>query len=385
MKLFKAVFNAVFCFAVFAVLLVFGCFYLYNRDIESGAVVVEESNITEPPEQISAAQSAAETEPYQSDESTDDNISEEESSGFTISFTVLGDCILSSNDGDTREDTFIETAKSQSNYYFFEKAKPYYKNSDFVLANCEFVMSDSTLSKSDKDGTAFWFKSPTSFASILRCGGIDLVTLANNHTYDYGEQGYVDTKNALESENITWGDLNNPIYVEKNGITFGIICTNLSTENYDPMVTPVIEEVVENSDVQILYFHGGTEKEYTPEDWLVNLCHKYADMGVDLIVGSHPHVLRPCEEYNGTDIFYSLGNFCYGANRTPENRTIILTETFSFDADGSYIGSDEEIIPFYIYTGETNNWQPAPIEDEDEKAAVYNFMYTGVWEDSKSE
>ncbi len=288
MKLFKAVFNAVFCFAVFAVLLVFGCFYLYNRDIESGAVVVEESNITEPPEQISAAQSAAETEPYQSDESTDDNISEEESSGFTISFTVLGDCILSSNDGDTREGTFIETAKSQSNYYFFEKAKPYYKNSDFVLANCEFVMSDSTLSKSDKDGTAFWFKSPTSFASILRCGGIDLVTLANNHTYDYGEQGYVDTKNALESENITWGDLNNPIYVEKNGITFGIICTNLSTENYDPMVTPVIEEVVENSDVQILYFHGGTEKEYTPEDWLVNLCHKYADMGVDLIVGSHP-------------------------------------------------------------------------------------------------
>ena len=75
-----------------------------------------------------------------------------------------------------------------------------------------------------------------------------------------------------------------------------------------------------------MYFHGGTEKEHVPDDWLVELCHKYADMGVDLIVGSHPHVLRPMEEYNGVDIIYSLGNFCYGGNRLP----VEISKTLAF-------------------------------------------------------
>lgn len=368
MKLFKAVFYS----ALFAALLFCGCFFLYNRDVNAGII---ESNLpnTEPAEQISAAafaQVVPDIEPVMQTEP------EPEEDGFTVSFTFLGDCILSTNVGDNRKDTFIETAKKEPDSYFFDKAKPYYKNSDFVMANCEFVMTNGNPLKTQKDGTAFWFKSPVSFVSILRSAGIDLVTIANNHTYDYGEEGYSDTKAALKSADIAWGDLANPLYVEKNGVVFGIICTNLFSKNYDPMITPVIDEVNKNSDIQIMYFHGGTEKEHTPEDWMVELCHKYADMGVDLIIGSHPHVLRPLEEYNGVDIFYSLGNFCYGANRLPENRTIILTETFCFDENGVYTGSDEEIIPFYVYTGDTNNWQPAPIEDEDEKSAVLSFMYS---------
>ena len=144
---------------------------------------------------------------------------------------------------------------------------------------------------------------------------------------------------------------------------------------YDQLITPVIEEVKENSDIQIMYFHGGTEKEHVPDDWLVELCHKYADMGVDLIVGSHPHVLRPMEEYNGVDIIYSLGNFCYGGNRLPENRTVILTETFTFDENGNYISQDEEFTPFYVYGGDHNYWQPVPISDPVEISKTLAFMY----------
>lgn len=292
-----------------------------------------------------------------------------------IKLTFLGDCILASNSGDCRTDSFAATALKQPSSYFFEKAVPFYSDSDLVMANSEFVMSDNDLSKVYKDGEAFWFKSASTAADILRQGRIDLVTLGNNHTGDYGEQGYEDTKEALDTYGIRWGDLENPVYINKNGITFGILCTKMFSTNYEPLITPVIEEVIENSNYQILFFHGGEENEHQPEEWMVDMCHKYADMGVDLIVGSHPHVLRPMEEYNGTDIFYSLGNFCYGGNRQPENRTVIVNETLTFDEDGNYISQDEEIIPFYVHGGSINNWQPAPVTDEVEKSKTLAFMY----------
>lgn len=294
-----------------------------------------------------------------------------------ITFSFLGDCILASNAGDTREDSFVQYAKEQPASYFFEKAVPYYSESDFVIANSEFVLSDRSLSKVTGDGREFWFKSPASYADILREGQIDIVTIANNHTSDYGDAGYADTKEALEAAGITWGDLDNPIYVKKNGVTFGIICTKLFSRDVEPFLDTVAEKVIENSDIQIMYFHGGEENVHVPEEWLTEACHKYADMGIDLIVGSHPHVLRPMEEYNGVDIIYSLGNFCYGANRTPENRTVILNETFVFDVDGEYIYQEENFIPFYVYGGGHNNWQPVPITDSGEISRTLSFMYGG--------
>ncbi len=353
---------------VFSALLVGGCLMLYNdgSDTENSAIAYAEeygehnciplqNSITELPiTELSGGKLPKST---------------------SISFTFLGDCILSSNAGDTRKDTFLEYAQEKPPTYFFEKALPYYNDSDFVIANSEFVLSDRSLSKSYKEGTAFWFKSPESTADILKSAEIDVVSIANNHTEDYGSSGYEDTKNTLTSAGIKWGDIYNPVYLKKDGITFGIICTKMFNTNYEPIIDPVVQEVKENSDIQILFFHGGTENEHKPEEWLTEMCHRYADMGVDLIVGSHPHVLRPMENYNGTDIIYSLGNFCYGGNRTPENRTVILTETFIFDEDGKYISQEESFTPFYVYEGNQNNWQPSPITNPTESSKALAFMY----------
>ncbi len=292
-----------------------------------------------------------------------------------VTFSFMGDCILASNAGDTREDAFAEYAKQQPPSYFFENAVPLYSESDFVVANSEFVMSDRDLSRTISEGREFWFKAPVSSAQILKEGQIDIVSIANNHTSDYGDEGYADTKAALEDAGIIWGDLDNPVYVKKNGITFGIICTKLFSPDVEPFIDTIAEKVMENSDIQIMYFHGGEENSHVPEEWLVDACHRYADMGIDLIVGSHPHVLRPMEEYNGVDIIYSLGNFCYGGNRTPENRTVMLNESFVFDVDGEYIYQEEEFIPFYVYGGEHNNWQPVPISDPGEISRTIAFMY----------
>lgn len=365
--------KAAVCAALFTAAMVYGCRALYKVDgEEQGDVFAEGSPVTEDTTSVPEENIPDMTEVTLS---ADKEISL--TRGKTVTFSFIGDCLLASNAGDKRTDSFAEYAKEKPSSYFLEKAVPYYCNSDFVMANSEFVLSDRQLPKASKSGTAFWFKSPADNANILKDGQIDIVTIANNHTSDYGNKGYEDTKAALEAAGITWGDLNDPVYVEKDGIKFGIICASLFNVNYDPLITPVIEEVKSESDIQILYFHGGTENEYIPEDWLTELCHKYADMGVDLIIGTHPHVLRPMEEYNGVDIIYSLGNFCYGGNRLPENRTVILTEAFSFDENGFYISQEESFTPFYVYSGSHNNWQPAPITDPREKSKTLAFMYGG--------
>lgn len=365
--------KALLCFIAFSAVLTCGCIWLYDDGSESAGVsgVSAEEIIAQEEYMFEPSESALVTVPIAELET------EKLPDYYTVSFTFLGDCILSSNAGDAREDSFMKYAEKMPPSYFFEKAVPYYSDSDFVLANSEFVLSDNNLAKTAKNGRAFWFKSPASYTDILKAGDIDIVTLANNHTGDYGTKGYEDTKSALDSAGIKWSDIENPVYVKKNGITFGIICTKMFSKDYDPIITPVIEDVTENSDIQILFFHGGTENDHVPDQWLKEMCHKYADMGVDLIVGSHPHVLRPMEEYNGVDIIYSLGNFCYGGNRLPENKTVILTETFTFDEDGNYISQDEEFTPFYVYSGSHNNWQPAPVTDPREISRTLAFMYGG--------
>ena len=97
------------------------------------------------------------------------------------------------------------------------------------------------------------------------------------------------------------------------------------------------------------------------------------DNGADLVIGNHPHVLQPMENYNGVDIVYSMGNFCFGGNRRPENRTIIYQINLVIE-DGKLVSKSSEIIPCYVYTGDSNNYCPKIIEDENIKQKVIDFM-----------
>lgn len=91
--------------------------------------------------------------------------------------------------------------------------------------------------------------------------------------------------------------------------------------------------------------------------------HNLVDHGADLVIGSHPHVLQPMETYNGVNIVYSLGNFIFGGNNYPENRTLIYNQTLTITQDAATGGftvanTDVTLIPCYVYTGESNNYQP---------------------------
>ncbi len=295
-----------------------------------------------------------------------------------IKFSFIGDCTLATQMGQNYEGSFNWYAENYEKDYFFEKTYPYVCTDDFTIANCENVFTDSALKERNKGYTpAFWFRSESENAQIFSEGSIEAVSLANNHTYDYNEQGMTDTVNAIESvEGLEWGGEEKDLIFEKNGVKISVICDTLWGDWDTEKIIKRIENMSLSTDIQIVFFHGGEEAVHKEEYWKIQACHQMADAGADLIIGGHPHVLQPLETYNGTHIVYSIGNFCFGGNRSPENRTIIYQETFTFNKDTKQIESRQEnIIPFYVFTGNMNNFQPSPIKDETQAQKVLDFMY----------
>ena len=298
----------------------------------------------------------------------------EESASFTIDLSIVGDCLLATHKGQTYSGSFSSYAASQPSSYFFEKVLDIFSADDFTLVNLENVLTDRPLAEREKDGdVAYWFKAPAANARILSDNSVEAVSLANNHTGDYGAAGKKDTAAAVEAAGLAYGTNDKTIYLEKNGFVIAVICHGLWSEGQASQVVGRIKEASENSDYQIVFYHGGKEGVHTPEAWKVRASRRLVDAGADLVIGNHPHVLQPMEVYKGVNIVYSLGNFCFGGNRKPENRTVIYQVSLTVE-DGVLSEEHASLIPCYVFTGKTNNWQPAPITDETIKQKVLDFM-----------
>lgn len=300
---------------------------------------------------------------------------EPEDTSFTIDLSIVGDCMLATHKGQYYNGSFSWYAAHEEPYYFFEKVYDIFNADDFTIANLENVLTDRPLAEIEKNADrAFWFKAPTYNVYILRGGSVEAVSLANNHTGDYGKQGFRDTAAAVENAGLDYGTNDRTFYLEKNGFKIAVICHGLWNEAQAGQITKRIAEASECSDYQIVFYHGGKESIHEPEDWKVRATHKLVDAGADLVIGNHPHVLQPTEVYNGVNIVYSLGNFCYGGHTRPENRTVIYKMLLTID-EGKVLSQEVSLIPCYVFTGPRNNWQPAPITDEAERQKVLDFMY----------
>lgn len=295
---------------------------------------------------------------------------------FTIDMSFAGDAMLATYKGQVKEGkSFSWYALNKEPEYFFDGVREVFESDDFTVVNLENVLTDNQLEEVAKDHSpAYWYKAPTKNKEILLAGSIEAVSFANNHTDDYGVQGAKDTVEAMESICMPYGTEDKTIYLEKNGFVVAIICHGLWGEWQADEIVERIEEASEKSDYQIVFYHGGKEKVHEPEEWKRRASRKLVDAGADLVLGNHPHVLQPMEEYNGANIFYSLGNFCYGGSNKPENRTIICKLLLTVSG-GELQWSETSIVPCYVYTGDTNNWQPSVIEDENDKQLVLDFMY----------
>ncbi|SNU06760.1 poly-gamma-glutamate synthesis protein (capsule biosynthesis protein) [Lachnospiraceae bacterium] len=298
---------------------------------------------------------------------------------FEIKMNFVGDCCMASDLQDTSEGTLLWYEQNYPTSYFFDGVRSVFEADDFTVANCENVFSDSDVGPRDKgDDIAYWFKAPTRFAKVFSDNSIEAVTINNNHTEDYGDEDFEDTKKALDAAGVDWGFRDKIIYYEKGGYKIAVVCVSYYDYEEAEGILPWLKTAVENSDFQIVFFHGGIEHVFYVEDWKVEACHLMIDNGADLVLGSHPHVLQRREKYNGADIVYSLGNFCFGGNTAPQpNRTIIYGYTLKLHKEGDKIelvDREENMIPCYIYTGDYNNWQPAIVEDEDIKKEIIDYM-----------
>lgn len=300
---------------------------------------------------------------------------------FTITLSFVGDCLCATDARTSYANCFEEMADSEAPEYFLSKVNHLFLSDDFTIADCENVFSDSNgLLMRDKgqianpDIEAYWFKTKSKNANILSVGGIDMVSIENNHINDYGAKGHSDTQEALDAAGLLWGEEGKIVYYKKKGYKIAVICVSMYNGGVVETIKNYINKASKKSDYQIIYFHGGKEAVHTAETWKVNACHALIDAGADLIIGDHPHVLQPREIYNGKTIIYSIGNFIFGGNRHPENRTIIYQHTLSLNNEGILTKEKGKIIPCYVYTGNTNNWQPAIIKDKYAKKKVLDFM-----------
>ena len=194
---------------------------------------------------------------------------------------------------------------------------------------------------------------------------MEAVTLANNHSRDHFEQGMEDTKEVLDQKNIKHFGYDESCIVDVKGIKIGFLGYSFPYELTAEM-KKAITDLKTKSDLVIIYYHWGIERDEAPMDSQRRIAKESIDAGADLIIGSHPHVLQGIETYKGKKIVYSLGNFCFGGNKNPSDKdTMIYQHTFSFEND-QLVKEDNQIIPCMISsTASRNNYQPTPVEGED--------------------
>ena len=332
----------------------------------SGKQLKTDSSAAEPDSDTS------ESELQLGSESESDPEAKPEREIFDVTVNIAGDVMLASYRGSGK---FADMAKSKDPSYFLGQVSPYFQADDLTVVNLENVLTDRSLKAVDKGySPAYWYYGPTSNTEILTCASVEAVSLANNHTGDYGEEGRKDTIAAVENAGLLYGTDSQTIYYDKNGYTIAVICNGLWADYQADDIIERIKEANAKSDFQIVFYHGGKERVHTPESWRVEASRKLVDAGADLVIGNHPHVIQPREVYNGVDIIYSMGNFCFGDEMHAENRTLIYNMKLTVDSEGHLFSKTSEIIPCYVYTADSNNFCPAPIEDPEIRQRVLDFM-----------
>lgn len=218
------------------------------------------------------------------------------------------------------------------------------RSADVFMLNNEFTFTNRGT---PTGGKQFTFRANPEKVSLLQEIGVDMVSVANNHIYDYGEISLLDTLDTLDSAGIAYTgagenleEAMKPVYLIANGMKIGIISATQIERNGTPdtkeatATTPgvlrcmdttnllqVINQMEESCDYTILYIHWGTELQ-EEIDWLQEeQAPVYAKAGVDLIIGDHPHCLQKIDTISGVPVVYSLGNFWF--NSKTQNSCVV--------------------------------------------------------------
>lgn len=291
-----------------------------------------------------------------------------------IKISAAGDCTLGV---DSRfNNRFNQKYDEKDSSYFLKKVKKVFSKDDLTIVNLEGTLTNST----NRAVKTFTFKGKKSYTEILTKGSVEAVTIANNHTMDFGNQGFKDTKKAVRDAGIKCFGYDDISYKTIKGEKIAMIGVNAlpSQGKKDSYVKQLIKKAKKKKpDLIIIYFHWGIEGDARPNSTQTHLAHKSIDWGADLVLGSHPHVLQGIEKYKGRYIVYSFGNFCFGGNSNPGDKdTMIFTQTFTFKNKKLTAKNDAKVIPCSVSGVKyTNDFQPRILSGS-EKTRVRNKINT---------
>ncbi len=325
--------------------------------------------------------------------------------------------------------TVLDGAKLGADEYsfsaFFLEADDYFKAADLATANFEVTLGGT---ESGPFSGYPAFNAPDSLLDDLKNSGINFLTTANNHCYDTGLFGLKRTVQQLKLKGIdfigTKETADDPTFIIKdvNGIKLGI--TTFTYENSAPegsksingnIVKPEANDLINSfsydrinefytqaqsvindmeksgAEAVVFYMHWGEEYQLLPNTWQKSIAQKLSNMGVDVIVGGHPHVIQPIEliysedSENTTVCIYSMGNAISNQRQElmdscPSGHTedgMLFYYSFSKYGDGTVKLSGVDIIPTWVlkYRGDTmGGWQYTmyPLETLD-MASSYGF------------
>lgn len=210
--------------------------------------------------------------------------------------------------------------------YPFERVSPLLKKADLVFGNLENPITD----KCDESAKNISFQAKPEYSKILPASGLDILSLANNHTLDCGEIGLAETKRNLKNQKIRFvggGENQNLLIIEIKKIKIAFIgftaVSPIFPEANSPLISSaapenikkITESARQQSDIVIASFHWGTEYVSRPNKEQINLAKIAVEAGADVVLGHHPHVLQGFQVVNSPNrkslIAYSLGNFVF--------------------------------------------------------------------------
>jgi poly-gamma-glutamate synthesis protein (capsule biosynthesis protein) len=252
--------------------------------------------------------------------------------------------------------------------WFFSGTRDILAADDLTIANLETTLTEVDEPEGD---TTYHFRGKPSYARVLALGSVEVVNLANNHTFDFGEKGYRETVAALAAEGIGAAGYGR---VDKR-IVKGVEIVNLGyTGGSDALKKQMREEIARHKkpdNLVIVSFHWGIEGSRDVLPLQKQLGHAAIDAGADLVLGTHPHVIQAIEEYGGRHIVYSLGNFVFGGNVNPKDKeAIVYQETFT-EREGRMVPAGSTVIPVRVTTAkERNDFRPVPLEGDDRERVL---------------
>ena len=284
-----------------------------------------------------------------------------------VRITFLGDCTLGGESPSrNRNLDFAKRIADNGLDFPFRELVRLTAEDDLTVANLEGVLSDNKLTKEKKQ---YNFIGPTAYTQVLTAGSVECVTLANNHSHDYGERGYRDTKAALEAAGICWFGTDAPaVWQNSEGLRIGFLGVNGSLSGNRARQYEAQAQLLRDAGCAavVTVMHAGTEYSYNPPDGYQRQITKIAVPVSDLIIGHHPHVVQGMDLLDGVPVVYSLGNCVFGGNTAPRDFDALVVQAVLAFREGSLEKAELHLYPVSVSSdARYNNYSPRFLSGSD--------------------